>query len=331
MKTIALFFGGLSNEAEVSVMSAGNIVKYFDYKKYNLLLIYWNKQDKRFYEVDDTTGYKIKKRKNLPIEKFSSRFSSAFLVTHGRFGEDGILQAILEGQGVKYCGCGVASSALCMDKAMFKNLMSGAGISQVKYEWLDFSLDDPGELNRKKSLIKKFNLPVFVKPANSGSSVGITKVSAFNQLETAIALARRHDRRVIIEEGLINPREIEVGVVGNGKLLVSRPGELRPTKEFYDYEDKYCLGRAMAEVPARLSPSQEQSIRGLAEKAYRLAGCRGFARVDFFISQQGVIYLNEINTLPGFTDISMFPMLMGGSGLAYQALINRIITLADQK
>lgn len=327
MKTVALFFGGLSNEAEVSVMSAGNVVKYFDYKKYKLLLVFWDKRDRLFYEVSGVSGLKIDQKKILPIEKFSDRFEIALLMTHGRYGEDGVLQAILESQGIKYCGCGVLSSALCMDKAMFKNLMFSEKISQVKYETINFSLDTKAEIADKLKRIRKFSLPLFVKPANSGSSVGITKINKLNLLDKAVATAKKHDKKVIIEEGLVNPREIEVGVLGNEKLLISRPGELRPAKDFYDYEDKYQLGQAEMVIPAKLDARKEREIKRLAEKAYRLAGCQGFARVDFFIDK-GKVYLNEINTLPGFTDISMFPMVMMAEGMSYQELINKIIRLA---
>lgn len=329
MKTVALFFGGPSNEAAVSVMSARNVVKYFDYKKYKLLLIYWDKQNKLFYEVDAVFGSRIKKKQVLPIEKFSSRFEIAFLVTHGRYGEDGVLQGILTSQGIKYCGCGVTASALCMDKAMFKNLMASQKINQVKYKVINFSLDNKIEIAEKINQIKKFRLPIFVKPANSGSSVGITKVNEIKQLDPAIALAKKHDNKIIIEEGLVNPREIEVGVVGNKELIISRPGELRPAKEFYDYEDKYQLGQAEMIIPAKLTVKNEAEIKRLAEQAYRLAGCRGFARVDFFIAQ-GKVYLNEVNTLPGFTDISMFPMVMTEQGFSYRDLINKIIVLAGK-
>jgi len=327
MKTVALFFGGLGNEAEVSIMSARNVVKHFDYQKHNLVLVYWNKQDKLFYDLKDIDQIRAKKNKILPIEQFSKRFDVAFLVTHGRYGEDGVLQAILDSQAVKYCGCGVLSSALCMDKAMFKDLMASQKIKQVRYATINFLLDGPVDIENKINYIKKFRLPIFVKPANSGSSVGITKVKDIKQLESSIKLAKKHDNKIIIEEGLTNPRVIEVGVMGNSKLLVSRPGELRPAKEFYDYEDKYQLGQAETIVPANLGSKKEAAVRQLAERAYRAAGCQGFARVDLFIDQNK-IYLNEINTLPGFTDISMFPMVMMNQKMSYRELINKIISLA---
>jgi len=166
-----------------------------------------------------------------------------------------------------------------------------------------------------------------VKPANSGSSVGITKVDRYADLARAVKAARRHDTKVVVEEGFVNPKEVEVGVLGNERLLVSRPGELRLAKDFYDYEDKYKKGEAQAVIPARLSAAQEKEIRRLAAEIYRLTAGQGFARVDFFVAA-GKVYINEINTLPGFTDISMFPLLMMKTGLNYTELLNKIIALA---
>lgn len=328
MKTIALFFGGLSNESEISIMSAKNIVKYFDYRRYELILIYWRKQDGRFYKIKSINRLTTAVRDRIKIEDFLKLFDIALLMTHGRFGEDGVLQAILESQKVKYCGCRVLSSAVCMDKAVFKNLMAAQKINQVKYAVLDFRVMTSTELVAEKNKIRHgFKLPLYVKPANSGSSVGITKVEKPTQLDKAIKAALKHDTKILIEEGLVNPQEIEVAVLGNKKLLVSRPGELRLAKDFYNYNDKYKLGEAQAVVPAAISLAQAKTVRKLAAEAYRLANCQGFARVDFFIANHK-IYLNEINTLPGFTDISMFPMLMMDRGMSYRELLNKIIKLA---
>ncbi|MFA5023682.1 MAG: D-alanine--D-alanine ligase family protein [Patescibacteria group bacterium] len=328
MKTIALFFGGLSNEAEVSIMSARNVVKNFDYRRYKLVLIYWRKQDGYFYQVKNINKLGRGGLKRLAIEDFKKLFDVALLMTHGRFGEDGVLQAILESQKIKYCGCRVLGSALCMDKAVFKDLLKSAGIDQVKYLILDFNSASKAEIKSQLEKIKKsFKLPLYIKPANSGSSVGITRVEKTTQLDKAIKEALKHDTKIVVEEGLINPKEIEMAVLGNEKLLISRPGELRLVKDFYNYDDKYKLGQAQALVPAKISLQQTKKIRQLAERAYRLANCQGFARIDFFISR-GKVYLNEINTLPGFTDISMYPMLMMDKGMSYQKLLNKIIELA---
>ncbi len=328
MKTIGLFFGGLSNEAAVSVMSAKNIVKHFDYRRYRLALIYWHKKDGFFYKIDNIDSLRPRPRQRIEVADFSHLFDIALLMTHGRYGEDGVLQAILESQKKKYCGCGVLSSALCMDKAVFKNMLAGRGIRQVRYQVLDFNRVSPAGLAAaRRDIIKRLRLPVYVKPANSGSSVGITKVEKIKDLDQAILVARRHDSKIVVEEGLVNPTEVEVGVLGNDQLIVSRPGELRLVKDFYDYDDKYKLGEAQTVVPAKISVASAREVRKLAAAVYRLADCRGFARVDFFISR-GCVYLNEINTLPGFTDISMFPLVMMNQGMSYQELINKIISLA---
>ncbi len=328
MKKIGLFFGGLSNEAAVSIMSAKNVVQYFNYRRYKLVLIYWQKSDRRFYLVKNLADLKSGFRQKIVIEDFAKLFDIALLMTHGRYGEDGVLQAILVSQNIKYCGCQVLSSALCMDKAIFKDLIAARGYQQVKYTYLDFASHSAAEIKKFKAEISsKFKLPIYVKPANSGSSVGITAVTKINKLALAIQEALKHDSKILIEEGLVQPQEIEVAVVGNNKLVVSQPGELKLAKEFYDYDDKYKRGEAKVVIPARLDQPLIKEIRTLAERIYRLMACRGFARVDFFVSRNK-IYISEINTLPGFTDISMFPKLMMNSGRSYTELLDEIIELA---
>jgi D-alanine-D-alanine ligase len=182
MLTIALFFGGLGNESEVSIMSARNVIKYFDYQRYRLILIYWCKTDRKFYLVKNLAERETKRRKKIAIENFSSLFDIALLMTHGRYGEDGVLQAILESQKIRYCGARVLSSALCMDKGLFKDLVAAQGWRQVKYAYVDFSRQNASEIKCFKDDIKKqFKWPVYVKPANSGSSVGIQRVENFNK------------------------------------------------------------------------------------------------------------------------------------------------------
>lgn len=326
MKTIGLFFGGLSNEHEVSVISAKNIVKNFPYKKYKLVQIYWDKKG-NFYQVKSINKLSSNCKK-INLEDFKKLFDVALLMTHGKYGEDGVLQSLLESQKIKYCGCRALSSALCMDKALFKQYLSGQKINQVKFEVLDYNLSSAKNINKKISKIKtNFKLPLYIKPANSGSSVGITRVDKINNLSAAIKEALKHDSKIVVEEGLITPKEIEVAVLGNQELNISFPGELRLTKDFYDYDDKYKLGEAKVIIPAGISAKLIKSIREQAAKIYKLCDCSGFARIDFFVLKDKV-YLNEINTLPGFTDISMYPMLMMNKGLSYSDLIEKIISLA---
>ncbi len=327
MKKIALFFGGLGNESEVSIVSAKNVVKNFDYKKYELVLIFWNKKDKLFYRVKDINKLICSLKNKLIIENFSQTFDIALLMTHGKYGEDGVLQAIFEAQKIKYCGCRVLGSALCMDKAVFKDLLKSSNIKQVAYRVIDFKRQNKKEIAAILSdVTKNLPLPWYIKPANSGSSVGITKVDKIENLAKAINLAKKHDSKLVIERGLKSPKEIEVAVLGNQELIISRPGELQLAKDFYNYEDKYQLGQAQAIIPAKINMKQVEQIRSLAAEAYQLFNCQGFSRIDFFL-YEGKIYLNEINTLPGFTDISMFPMLMMDTGLSYTKLINKIIEL----
>ncbi|KKQ35956.1 MAG: D-alanyl-alanine synthetase A [Candidatus Nomurabacteria bacterium GW2011_GWB1_37_5] len=328
MKKIGLFFGGMSNEAEVSIMSAKNVIKNFDYNRYKLALIYWHK-DGSFYHFKDISDIgKISKAKKISVFDFKKIIDIALPMTHGKYGEDGVLQSIFEWQKLKYCGCRVLSSALCMDKAVFKEVINGAGINQTGFYVINLADIDKNNLNKFiKELKNKLRLPIYVKPSNSGSSVGITKVKKYANLKFAIFEAKKHDSKIIIEEGLIDPREIEVAVLGNENLIVSDLGELILAKDFYSYDDKYVLGQTNTRIPAKLTMSQIINIKNLAASAYKLSDCKGFARVDFFISK-GKIYLNEINTLPGFTDISMFPMLMKNMGMNYKDLINKIISLA---
>lgn len=314
MKKIGVIFGGMSNEAEVSVMSARNVLAQLDRDRYEPVAIFWRK-DGTFVRVPDADN--LEQCVLLPLEELSKTVAVAFPVTHGKYGEDGVIQGMLEALKIPYCGCNVLSSAVCMDKAVFKDLMSGAGISQTNY----IVLKDGTETS------PSFPLPWFVKPANSGSSVGITKVEATDQLADAIKSARMHDSKVIIEQGVQDAMEIEVAVLGNQDLVVSVPGQIIPSREFYDYEDKYIAGASRAVIPAPLGSAVAERVRTIAEQAYRRADCRGFARVDFFVRDDEVL-LSEINTLPGFTDISMYPKLMEAAGISYKDLLSRIIELA---
>ncbi|MCX6731832.1 MAG: D-alanine--D-alanine ligase [Candidatus Parcubacteria bacterium] len=325
MKRVGLFFGGVSNEHDVSVVSALNIAKNIDKKKYKLIPIFWDKNG-NFYLVPDIS--KLNKRKIITIENFKKNINVALLITHGKYGEDGILQSIFEIQHIPYSGCHVLSSALCMDKAVFKNFMSKHNIPQSKYSYIDFELQSKKQISDILKRVKRdFYLPVFIKPANSGSSVGITKITDFSKLNKAIQSAKKHDSKIIFEEGFINHKEIEIAVLGNNKLFISSPGELIIHGDFYDYDEKYKKGRTQMIIPAKIDAEITKEIKKMAEIVYRLCECSGFARIDFFIKNKK-IYINEINTLPGFTNISMYPMLMTNSGLSYKKLISKIIDLA---
>ncbi|MCX6743557.1 MAG: D-alanine--D-alanine ligase, partial [Candidatus Parcubacteria bacterium] len=276
MIKIGLVFGGISNEHEVSIISAKNIVKNFDYNKYKLVLVYWQK-DGKFCIIKDIND--LKNKRLIAIESFKKWFDLALLMTHGKYGEDGVLQAILESQKIKYCGCKVLSSALCMDKAIFKQFAGGQKFQQVKFKIITSKLIK----NEIEAIKKMFKLPVFVKPANSGSSVGITKVKNFAKLQLAIKEAFKHDSKVIIEQGIEKPCEIEVAILGNEKLIISEPGEVLPFKEFYDYDDKYILNKTKLMIPAKLDRGTISKIKEIARKIYKLCDCSGFARIDLLI------------------------------------------------
>lgn len=328
MKKIGLFFGGMSNEADISVKSAKNIVAGFDYEKYELVLIFWGKNGS-FYKLDKFEDWQGPKAEDkISIGDFKKYFDVALPMTHGKYGEDGVLQGIFESQKMKYCGCHVLSSALCMDKAVFKNYLSGHRINQTKFKVLDYELSGEPEIKRAIDEAKKsFKLPIYVKPANSGSSIGVTEVNDIKKFGKALEEARKHDDKVIIEEGLTDYQEIEISVLGNKKLLISAPGELKIGGGFYDFDNKYNSKETKIIIPARIDRKLTAEARELAGKVYRLCSCSGFARVDMFV-KEGEIYLNEINTLPGFTDVSMFPLLMQKEGLNYKRMINEIIELA---
>lgn len=327
MKKIGLIFGGIGNEAEISIKSAHNVVKNFDYNRYKLVLIYWNK-DGNFYILDSLDKLNFLDRKNiLYIGELKKVIDIAFLVTHGRYGEDGTLQSILEIEKIKYCGCRIASSGLCMDKGLFKTYFQNK-VKQVKFRIIDYNSFSPKEIEKSiKEINISFKYPLYVKPANSGSSIGITRINNFSKLRQAIKTALIHDKKIIVEEGLIDFREIEVAILGNTKLIISPPGELEVESKFYDYDNKYKLNKTKIVIPAKLKLNEYKAIKKLAEKVYRMCNCTGFARIDLFI-HNNQIYLNEANTLPGFTDISMFPLLLKYCGLSYKEIINRIISLA---
>jgi len=255
-----------------------------------------------------------------------------FPALHGPFGEDGTIQGMLETLGVAYVGAGVAASAVCMDKVLFKDLMASLGVPQVRYvgitaeSWREAR---DGSLARAAEL----GLPVFVKPAHLGSSVGIVKVAAAQDLAGALAVAFEHDELAIVEaaaEGI----EVECGVLEegidrarDGGLFVSEPGEIRFEGEFYDYEAKYTPGGMELLVPARIAPAAREQMRALAARAFRACGCAGLARADFFVEGEQVL-LNELNTMPGFTPTSVYPKLLAASGVPYPELVDRLCRLA---
>jgi len=340
---LVVLFGGASAEHDVSCITAAHVLAAADRSKYELIPVgitrdgKWIRNDKAIATLADAAldlpG--VLEPEGTEIDPLSAlqRADNETVVVlpllHGPHGEDGTVQGMLELAGVPYVGAGVLGSAVCMDKAMAKVVTAQSQIPQCK--WVEFRAGT-GEIdNLIERAIDTLGLPVFVKPANLGSSVGISKASDRAELATAIELALRYDEVVVIEEA-VTAREIEVAVLGNREPKSSVPGEILPGAEFYDYEDKYVNGAAGLVIPAQLPEHQIAEVRRLAERAFLALRCAGMARVDFFYEENGRGWLlNEINTIPGFTPASMYPKLWEASGLGYSDLIDRLVVLARER
>ncbi|MBI2297647.1 MAG: D-alanine--D-alanine ligase [Armatimonadetes bacterium] len=252
-------------------------------------------------------------------------------ILHGTYGEDGVVQGLLELADVPYVGSGVAGSAVAMDKILAKHVLAAVGVPQAGFLGLTRSRWE-AEPDAVRADVAALGYPCFVKPANLGSSVGIRKVHHPAELDAALAEAARFDRRIIVEQGLQDVREIEVSVLGNDEPIASVPGEIVPCNEFYDYEAKYLDGRSEAIIPADLPPAVTAEVQQIALTAYRALDLAGMARIDFFVARgDHRVYLNEGNTIPGFTPISMYPKLWAASGLPYPDLLARLIALALER
>jgi D-alanine-D-alanine ligase len=310
---VAVIYGGRSSEHEVSIRSAESIMAAMDPGKYDIARIFISKDGK--WDPGPI----------LPEPGANPGIDVVFPVLHGTFGEDGTVQGLLELAGLPYVGAGVLGSSLSMDKDAMKRLCRERGLPVVEYVTVLRSSIDLDEVLRGVSL------PAFIKPANLGSSVGISKAKTREELRTALDLAKEFDRKIIVERA-IEGRELECSVIGNDEPLASLPCEVLPSREFYDYEDKYILDSANFRVPAPLEPEQTAEVRRLAVACYRAVECEGMARVDFLLEKAtGRIYINEINTIPGFTSISMFPRMWAADGLPYPRLIDRLIQLALER
>lgn len=317
---VAVLYGGRSAEHEVSVVSAKSVMDSLDSAKYEVVPI------------------KIEKNGEWPRDLIISPdpavqtgFDVVFPVLHGPFGEDGTIQGLLELAGLPYVGGGVAASSAAMDKALMRSLFAQADLPLVPWSVIINQRwqEEPEVI--QSELEAKLGYPMFVKPANLGSSVGISKVKAPEELTPAIQLAFEYDRKVVVEQGVINAREIECSVLGHTKLQSSVLGEIVPAHEFYDYQAKYHNEKSRLIIPAPLSREQTEEIRSLALRAFQAVDCSGLGRVDFLLNSQGDVFVNEINTLPGFTQISMYPKLWEHSGLPYSTLLDRLIELAFEK
>lgn len=310
---IALIYGGRSGEHEISVRSAASVREALDRTRYELSE-YFIDQNGRWHPSP-----------LLPEPAANPHIDVVFPALHGTFGEDGTVQGLLELAGLPYVGSGVTASAVAMDKILTKRLCHEAGIPVVEYVVLRRGCFDP------ETVTLPFDFPVFVKPVNLGSSVGISKVKSQAALAPALAEAARFDNTLIVERG-VPGREFECAVLGGNPARASTPCEILPSQEFYSYEDKYILNTARIELPAQLLPEQEAELRSIAIAAFDTVGCEGMARVDFLLeSSTGRLFVNEINTIPGFTSISMYPKMWAFSGLPYPALLDRLIELALER
>ena len=330
-QSVCILFGGRSAEHDISILSATAIHGNLDRKRFEPQPVYINREGlwrpvspDEMENPDRESLSRGRFRSMLPWTSGGEPLAQAdicFPVLHGPNGEDGRVPALLELADIPFVGAGSLGSALAMDKGTAKVLFKAAGIDTP--EFLVFRKPDIEEIRQKVE--ERLSWPVFVKPCNLGSSVGISKVKSASQLPGAIDLAFRHDSRIIVEQG-VQGREIEVAVMGNESLEVSRPGELEPHNEFYDYEDKYLDGKTSFHIPARLPRETEDRIRNQAARAYRCLQLNGLSRVDFFMEEKtGHILVNEINTMPGFTEISMFPKLFLLEGYTFQSLVTRLI------
>ena len=351
---VGVIFGGRSGEHEVSLMSAQSVMKALDHQKYDVVMIGIDRQG-RWLTGDVTaaleSGAEGAARPAALIpdpqssallevaedETHSASFSQVaeldviFPILHGPYGEDGTVQGLLELAGIPYVGAGVVGSAVGMDKAVFKAVMEAHSLPVLPWrlvlasEWReqpDKILDD---------VENALAYPLFTKPANLGSSVGVNKCRDRNELAAGLVEAARYDRRVVVEQG-IQARELEVSVLGNDVPEASVIGEIRPRRDFYDYVAKYISDDSELIIPAELQPDVADEIRSMAVRAFKAIDCAGMARVDFLLDKgDGRVYINELNTIPGFTRISMYPKLWEATGLGYPELLDRLISLALER
>jgi D-alanine-D-alanine ligase len=352
---VGVIYGGRSGEHEVSLRSAASVIAALDPKRYEVVPIAISKTG-RWLSGPDSLAQLEKAQQTLsaapdrgrevtiapdptrrsliplgaaPAGRAPRPLDVVFPVLHGTFGEDGTIQGLLELADLPYVGAGVLASAAGMDKAAMKSLFRDAGLPLCRWIVAQPAVEPTDAIRRR--VAETLGFPCFVKPANLGSSVGITKVSDPKTLAAAIAEAAAYDPKLVIEEG-VDAREFECAILGNERPEASVVGELVPSREFYDYADKYVDQGARIVIPAELPAETANEMRGLAIRAFQAVDCSGLARVDFFLDRKsGRILLNEINTMPGFTSISMFPKLWAATGVDYPALIDRLIELALER
>ncbi|MGD1046169.1 MAG: D-alanine--D-alanine ligase family protein [Bacteroidota bacterium] len=347
---IGVIFGGRSVEHEVSLVSAASVINALDKKKYEVIPIgiastgQWLSSNETLRLLKEKQSIELEQeqllipdpRKQSLVAINNGGVGTAidviFPLTHGRYGEDGTLQGLLELADLPYVGSGVLGSAVGMDKVIQKELLLRANIPTAPSIW--FTLEEYKTRHKKivSEIERTLKYPLFVKPSNSGSSIGINKAHNRKELLVFINTAAQFDRKILVEQGINSAREIECGVLGNDKPVASVPGEIVPSNEFYDYDAKYVDEKSNSIIPAKLPSAVVKKIKQYALTAFRTLDCAGMARVDFLITKKtNRIFLNEINTIPGFTSISMYPKLWQASGLSYSALLDKLIQLAIER
>ncbi len=346
---IGIIFGGKSAEHEVSLQSAKNVFDAIDKEKYEPVLLAIDKDGRwllnnssefllnsgnpKLIKLNSKTSQSVAlvpqgngEISNLDTHQSDSSIDVAFPILHGPFGEDGTIQGLLKLANIPFVGASVLGSAVGMDKDVMKRLLRDAGIPIAS-----FLAVKENEIPTYEEVVKKLGLPFFVKPANMGSSVGVSNVGEKMDFDKAIREGFKYDRKVLIEEN-IKGREIECSVLGNDDPVASVPGEVISSHDFYSYEAKYIDEHGAAlEIPAKLSDEITKKVQALAVKTFKTLACEGLGRVDFFLKENGDVLVNEINTIPGFTSISMYPKLWEASGISYAELIDRLIQLALER
>jgi D-alanine-D-alanine ligase len=303
---VGLIYGGASFEHEVSKMTAESIEDNIDRSIFKLINIYIDKKGKFDHRL-------------------LNDIEIAFLAVHGPNCEDGKLQSYLEKKGIRHTGSGVEASKINMDKVKMHQIFKDSGLKTVRFSGFT---KNQAKAKIEQKINEEIGFPCFIKPNNTGSSIGVSKIEDFNGLKKAINLSFRYDNKIIIEEAVEEPRELEIAVLGNKQLILSQPGEILAHGKVYSYQSKYFKPFKIKTVAANLKRKETKQIKDMARKAYFSTGCRGYARIDFLMAKDGEIYINEINTLPGFTKISMFPKMMAAKGIKYKDLITRIINSA---
>ncbi|SDO04030.1 D-alanine--D-alanine ligase family protein [Acetanaerobacterium elongatum] len=348
--TVGILFGGASSEYEVSLMSASSVLNHINREKYDIVMLGITKDGKwlRYRgEINDiksgnwvngnvTPAYVVPDRALHGIIEIgedgtakATKLDAVFPVMHGKNCEDGTLQGLFMVAGIPFVGCDTLSSAICMDKVVTHTVMDNAGITTAKWDYCTADVLDNFE-PYAKTLAERFGYPMFVKPANAGSSVGVNKATNSTQLKAAIKIALQHDKKVVIEQAVVG-QEVECAVLGNRNPVASVVGEIAPKAEFYDYDAKYISDTTDLFIPARIPEAVAEKVRETAVKAYRALFCTGLSRVDFFVRANGEVVFNEINTIPGFTHISMYPKLFEAYGIPYSELIDKLIELALER